>query len=346
MREAGMVPRAARARSAALAGAAVIGLAGCENLPLAMGDVQAIVVGASPELWAEVGDTAFEALEGSVFTVRDDHAFRVTYAEPVDSAWAGLRRLRQLLLIGKASDPWMSRSLELSDAAPNPPEVLQVTEVWAREQLVTMLVLEEDADLADDVRTVTEMLPELFGLFNSQYREWAVARMFATARDTALARTLRDEHGFYLIVPEVYDYQVQDSVHIFRNDNPNPSELIRQFAITWRTPVPESVGTDEILAWRTGLAEQYYDYPQIVARDIFAAGAAEFGDWDAYSVQGVWENPPGAYPAAGPFISRAITCAGQERMYLVDAWLYAPSRDKYEYMIQLDEILNSFRCVE
>ena len=33
-------------------------------------------------------------------------------------------------------------------------------------------------------------------------------------------------------------------------------------------------------------------------------------------------------------------------MYLIDAWLYAPGRDKYEYMIQLEEILGSFRCLD
>jgi len=31
-------------------------------------------------------------------------------------------------------------------------------------------------------------------------------------------------------------------------------------------------------------------------------------------------------------------------MYLIDAWLYAPGKEKYEYMIQLQTILNTFRC--
>lgn len=335
-----------RATAIVLAGAAMIGLAACDTLPLAMGDVHAIVVSADPELWTEVEETAFTTLEGSVFTVRDEHAFRVMYAEPADSAWSGLRRLRQLLLIGKASDPWMTIPLSGSEVDLEPPELLQIPEVWAREQLVTMVVLEDDTDFAEDAEVVRQMLPDLFRLFDSQYRQWVVARMFTTERDTALARTLRDDHGFHLIVPEVYNYQVQDSVHIFRNDNPDPSELIRQFAITWQSSIPDSVGEDVLVEWRTRIADQYYDYPQVVNRDVVFAGPGDFGGREAYSVQAVWQNPPDAYPAAGPFITRAITCAGQQRLYLVDAWLYAPSRDKYEYMIQLDEILNSFHCTE
>jgi hypothetical protein len=31
-------------------------------------------------------------------------------------------------------------------------------------------------------------------------------------------------------------------------------------------------------------------------------------------------------------------------MYLLDAWLYAPGKQKYEYMIQLQTILDTFRC--
>ena len=335
-----------RSKGIVLAGAAIVGVAACDNLPLAMGDVQAIIVTASPELWAEVGETAFSTLEGNVFTVRNENAFRVTYEEPTDSSWSGLRRLRQLLLIGKASDPWMATPLAELDETVTPPQFLQVQEVWARQQLVTLVILEEDTGISEDAEVLRQMLPDLFDIFNGQFRQWAVARMFSTARDTALARTLREEHGFSLVVPEVYDYQLQDSVHIFRNDNPNPSELIRQFAITWQSPVPEGIGGEEVLGWRARIVDQYYDYPQVVNRDVIFAGPTEIGGKQGYNIQAVWQNPPNSYPAAGPFITRAIICTRQQRMYLIDAWLYAPSRDKYEYMIQLEEILNSFQCLE
>ncbi len=336
----------ARAAGIVLAGTAIGGASACDSLPLAMGDVQAIVVTASPELWDEVGEVAFSTLEGNVFTVRDEHVFRVAYEEPADSAWSDLRRLRQLLLIGKASDPWMAAPLAELEEPVAPPRIVQVQEVWARRQLVTLVILEEDTGLDEDAVVVRQMLPDLFDIVAGQLRQWAVARMFSTQRDTALARTLGEEHGFSLVVPEVYDYRRQDSVHIFRNDNPDPSELIRQFAITWRSPVPEGIATEEILEWRAHIVDRYYDYPQVVNRDVVFAGPGDFNGRRGYYVQAVWQNPPDGYPAAGPFISRAVICAGQQRLYLIDAWLYAPSRDKYEYMVQLEEILNSFQCME
>ncbi len=335
-----------RMAGVALAGSVALGSAACDTLPLALGDVHAIVVTAAPELWDEVGPTALSTLGPTVFTVRDERTFRVSYEEPADEAWARLRRLRQLLLIGKASDPWMAAPLAELDEPVAPPQHIQVAEVWGREQLVTLVILEEDTDLAEDARVVQQMLPELAAVYDDQYRAWVLARMFVTGPDTALVRTLREEHGFSLLVPEVYGYQVQDSVHIFRNDNPDPSELIRQISVTWQSPVPEGVGEEELLEWRARIVDQYYDYPQVVNRDVILAGPAEHRGRQVYRVQAVWQNPPDSYPAAGPFITRAITCAGQQRMYMIDAWLYAPSRDKYEYMIQLDEILNSFNCIE
>ena len=65
----------------------------------------------------------------------------------------------------------------------------------------------------------------------------------------------------------------------------------------------------------------------------------------AIQIQAQWRNPPErGWPAGGPFITRAVTCESQDRTYYVDAWLYAPGKEKYEYMIQLETILDSFRC--
>jgi hypothetical protein len=39
-----------------------------------------------------------------------------------------------------------------------------------------------------------------------------------------------------------------------------------------------------------------------------------------------------------------VPCPAQDKTYFIDAWLFAPGKKKYEYMIQLQTILNSFRC--
>ncbi|HSG46634.1 MAG TPA: DUF4837 family protein, partial [Longimicrobiales bacterium] len=162
---------------------------------------------------------------------------------------------------------------------------------------------------------------------------------------SALADTLSRTAGFSVVVPEVYYWDQRDSVFVFRNDNPDPSELIRQVAVTWRTPIPGELDGEELLAWRAELAAAHYSYPQTVDLSNAQAGPFMHERLSAYQVQAVWQNPPDAnWPAAGPFILWAVACPSQDRLYLLDAWLYAPGREKYEYMIQLQTILESFRC--
>lgn len=327
-----------------LGAAALLAIAGCDSRPLAPGDVNAIIISAAAELWEPIGEEVLSGIEGEVFTVRDDMAFRVQYQDPADSLWSRMRLLKQQLIIGTASDPWMAAAVEAAGEPVEAPGIIQVPDLWARGQSVTALVLPDDFDTNAMRMMVLGHVRELHELLDGQYREWVVDKMFATGYNTALADSLLGEHGFSLVVPEVYEYTVSDSVHIFRNDNPDPSELIRQFAVTWQSPVPPVVNRESVMELRSQIADGHYSHPQVVNADRVIAGSDEIDGNQAYTVQAVWANPPDAYPAAGPFITRAVICLEQQRMYLIDAWLYAPERDKYEYMIQLEQILGSFRC--
>jgi len=317
----------------------------CGDQVGAWGDTNSIVAAVDPQVWPEIEEEVYRALEPTVFTVTEEKAFTVTPAVPGDDIWGNTQKFRQLLVIGTESDYWVAEALEEVDdlGEITPPMILQAENVWARNQLVTILVVSED-DPAADVRA---RLPQLAALFDDQYRTWARQKMYVSGQDTALADTLMTEHGFSMVFPEVYYWDQRDSVFLFRNDNPDPSELIRQIAVTWKTPIPpqDEFQAEQILLWRAEVAEDHYSEPQGVNLDRNRSGPARLGNLTAYEIQATWGNLPGSeWPAGGPFITRAIVCPDQDRMYLVDAWLYAPGKEKYEYMIQLQTILNTFRC--
>lgn len=318
----------------------ILPVAGCENLPLALGDFNSIILTAAPAVWEETRGDLVPALERTVFTVRDEKIFTVMPGTPGTETWFKLRRLKQQLVIGTQTDPWMAGPLEKIGEPVTPPQIAHVENVWARNQVVTAVVLEEGRE----VEGLLELTPELSEIYVDWFRDRSVARMFVTEPDSALSLQLARDHGFTLLVPAVYRYQVTDSVHIFRNDNPDPSELIRQFAITWQTPIEPDFDTEDLLAWRARIVDRYYNYPQVVSDDRVVEGPETLNGHQAYAYQAVWKNPPGDFPAAGPFIVRSVDCPQQGRRYLIDAWLYAPGKDKYEYMVQLDEITSSFRC--
>ena len=315
-------------------------LAGCTQQG-AFGDANSIIVGASNEVWDQVEEQVVDGLEGRVYTVADERTFTVTHVDPRETEWVNLQKFKQILLLGPAEDPWVAEALARADGeAEGTSSFTQVHDVWARNQLVTV-VPTPDADPAPHLQGV---LPELAELYDGQFRDYVVSRMFVSGADSALADSLQSTAGFRLIVPTVYEWIARDSVYIFRNDNPDPSELVRQIAVTWKSPIPEDTEPDDLLEWRQEMADAYYVERQVANLDRVEGGPGGFDGRNAYQIQAAWESPPDRVPAGGPFILRALLCPEQDRMYLLDGWLYAPGKEKYEYMIQLETVLDSFRC--
>ena len=93
------------------------------------------------------------------------------------------------------------------------------------------------------------------------------------------------------------------------------------------------------------MVDRHLSDPQVLDLELAQTRRLQPGGIIMDECRAVWANPPeDAFPAGGPMITRSIPCPHQGRDYLVDAWLHAPSRDKYQYILQLETILNSFRC--
>lgn len=325
----------------------LVGTAACEA-PRAHGDVHAVVVASNASLWDAMEQEVEDAISPTIQVVRNERTFRVTWQDPTDGAeWGHLRRFRNLVIIGAAGEPWVDDVLEARqrDAADvQAPGIMRVNNVWARNQTVTLVLLPSPGDaeaLAGQLASLTELL-------DNQYRDFARNRMYVSGRDSLLADSLGRHVGFRLDLPEVYRYSVLDSVFRFRNDNPSPAELIREIGVSWVTPLPETLpDQEEIEAWRRAFADTYYRDGQVLdttitsLREVAVTGSSRPG----LEYQAAWVSAPNAWPAGGPLMVRVLPCPEQDRLYYLDAWLYAPSREKYEYMIQLQTILDSFECV-
>ncbi len=324
-------------------GLSILGVTlGCE-LPPAHGDANALIVGASPELWTQVQEVFLQAMEPTIQTVRNERPFRITHQDPTDLRdWGLLNQFRQVLVLGVEGEAWIDEALAVVEGPVAPaPTVLQMLNVWSRGQQVSVLLLPRTGQ----VEAVRQLAEELHGILDEQFRSYAVNRMFISGEDLVLEDSLAANVGFSLLLPIVYQYSERNSVFRFRNDNPSPAELIREVSISWQSPIPEAELTAEDLrGWRDQFSERYYNDPQVVDTFIVSYGSVDLEGRSGVEYQAAWVNAPGGWPAGGPFITRTIPCRGQDRLYYADAWLYAPNRDKYEYMIQLQTILDSFRC--
>ena len=316
---------------------------GCDSSSMALGDVNSFIVVADDSLWSEVGDTVLTALQPKIFTVREEPMFELTHTTYGGEDWGNLRRFRQMLVVGQASDPWVQQALEEADTTVQPPAIVETDNVWARNQQVTALVLPESG-AAD---AVVARLDSLRALFDRRYRAWAQTRMYYSGHDEALADTLRQEGGFSLDMPVVYRWRrTGDSAFMFLNDQPDASQLVRSVLVTWRSGTEGRPAVDPALAWRDSVAERFYDWGQTTERTRLDTARIAGPGQDVLEIRGVWSGTLEDFPQAGPFITRVVDCPAQNRRYLLDTWLYAPARDKYQYIIQLETLLNSFRCGE
>ena len=92
-----------------------IGAAACETKGIAYGDVNSVIAVMSPELWDEVSEDVYAALEPTIRTVRDEKTFTVTYQQAFAENWSDMRRFRQILIVGSATDVVIVEALERSN---------------------------------------------------------------------------------------------------------------------------------------------------------------------------------------------------------------------------------------
>jgi hypothetical protein len=309
--------------------------------PQSVGDANAIIAVMPDEAWSQLQPTTEDALEERAFSVRDERIFRVTQVDPASNDFHTLRQFRQLLVVGRVDDPWMEPTLNrLRQPIASLPAVVDARDVYAQHQIVTAIVLPEGADFA----MAEPLMPGVGERLLNRFHIYAVQRMFASGADSVLADSLMRAHGFSVLLPQVYfGRQLEPRVFLFRNDHPDPSQLIRSILVTWRDAGEVDADGGTARAWREQAAQRFYDPAQVTSDELIVQPITQPGH-SGVQIQGVWSNPPGEWPAAGPFITRVVECPAQNRTYLVDTWLYAPGRSKYEYMLQLMTLLNSFTC--
>jgi hypothetical protein len=319
---------------------AALALGACERSPQAVGAVNSIIVLAPDSVWEAVGDSMLAALEPRIFTVRDERSFEVMHVSPADPRWTEMRRFRQVLAIGSAADAWVQPVLERRRAREVAPGIFQAREVWARNQMATAVVLPQDAPATQPLPQV----PVVGQMIDSTFRVYAVQRMYMSGPDTILRDSLRRHEGFGIVMPNVYASVSRDPhISLFQSSTQVGGDLVRSVLVTYAEGLLP-LQQDAVLAWRDSVAAEEYRPALISVRERLQTQQLEVAGSAALEVQGIWDGTDPTWPMSGPFITRAVHCPAQNRTYLMDAWLYSPGRAKYEYMIQLQTILNTFEC--
>jgi hypothetical protein len=311
--------------------------AGCERLPSVDGPLHEVVVVAAPERWVEFERRTRRALEQRVSGVRDERVFALVHQEPYAEGWEERSRAPLLLVLGEPQDAWMEEALAKAGPAPGEPGPRRAPDVWAQGQVVNLLVLSE----APTDRELGRQLATVYAQLHADFRSMVRARLYAAGANTELADTLWEREGFGILVPDSYTLRRADSIFLFSPDSAAAVE--QRIAVTWTSPAP-SLELDEVLAWRARTAREHYGAPQQVGARVTAERLSRAG-YVALEIRGQWTRPAeSGERQEGSLLTRVAVCEGQNRAYLLDSWLHTPEPATYEYVVQLETILDTFRC--
>jgi hypothetical protein len=326
------------AGTAPLLAALAVFASGCKA-PQAFGERHSLIVRADSALWQQVDSAVLATLEERFFTTRPERIFKVTFVASGDTLWDEFRLWQQVLVLGPRGDEVVERVLRAAgERDAEPPAVIEAKDIWALEQIVTLILLPEQGQ----AEAVREKLPEAYDLLRARYDEWIRNRMYISGVNDSLKQALA-QVGFTLDLPRVYLHFQRDSV--FRFGNPYrqaETDILRSLLVTWTAGIEEPTPAS-LRAWRDRIDETEYQEPQDILDVGFRSRPVTVNGVEGVEIRGVWQDRSD-FPAAGPFISRALPCPAQNRTYYLDAWLFAPGEAKYPYLRQLEILMDTFRC--
>ena len=325
------------------------------------GSDNAIIAVVDPALRDSVEPILRASLEREVQTTRAEPIFELTFTTP--ETIGEFRRWKRLVVVEPGDDAVLLP--DLVDTPLRGPVTAEVEDEWANGQTIYVLA----APTAETtVRLVRSSVDSLFEVIHERFVEHHVERMWASEPDSALAERLRDELGFSILVPQVYvpaGASAPADSRVWYNEDPRrivsihwlgrPAELTADTVLAVRrawgrdlfpgdsvagslgTPVDAGASRPAPDATTTGVrteADTIASGPRLIVERTALDGAP------AIRIQGVWTNPSDV--SSGVFVTYGAICG--ERMVVLDGNLYAPDRNKYPYVIQLDRIFQTFRC--
>ncbi len=246
---------------------------------------------------------------------------------------------RHIVLIGTWDDPEMSRIVRsrIGEMSPGDPAGSRLVEdIWAKGQVVM-------AVMADTPEALTAYISDNAFNLKDAFDKASTERLARSLRDqvegTGAIEDMNTRFGWSLCPPSGYDLFPGDEgegLVFFRRVQPD-----RTLFVYWQEGEASEVTEEFVVTKRNEMGSLHFDGDEIEWQRDFTVETVDFAGYQALRVSGWWGNR--ALVGGGPFRSYCFFVPSQNRVYLVDAALFAPGLDKVALMRNLDAALNTFR---
>lgn len=221
-----------------------------------------------------------------------------------------------------------------------------IKDEYARGQDVVYLFGDTEENL---IHHLGKNRKRLIDYFNNLERERLATKIFTAQSTQGIAATLRKEQNFEIKIPAVY--QLADKKVDFVWVRQIFSNQDKDIFISWKPYESEyQLLPDSIMAWRDEIAKKHLfedpknpiSYLVLEKEDApVYAQQVNFNNKFAMELRGLWRT--NHRTMGGPFLGYALTDEARGLVYYIEGFVYAPGKDKREFMRELETILWSFK---
>jgi hypothetical protein len=331
------------------------------NKSLAMGRINTLVVLAEKELWeGEIGDT-LDYIFASAYPVlpAPEPFFDLKHFSAEEMNAEPFRReFRNILVVADISDTTsaVTRMLKkdlgpdkfnraLTDTGFNTSIGLNK---WARGQVIVYL-FGNGHDALD--RAIKDHFSSIAKRINKNDEASLAASIYGSMQDNQrLAQVISDSFGIKLRVPSLYVKAIEEENFLWiRADQKevNQSLVFRKFKYTDKSQLTKAslirMRNDYGKKYITTASEGAYMVTNEVDLPVYEY-VQPINDIYAVEIRGIWETENDFM--GGPFISYALLNEKKGEIVFIDAFVFAPGKDKRDYMQQLDYVVKTVQLVD
>jgi hypothetical protein len=198
-------------------------------------------------------------------------------------------------------------------------------DAWSKGQTVLFLLDSKNVYLSGYLERFSD---KLFGFFYDKMVTDIKTRLFDRFNNKTAQEFLLKEYKINLFIPHEFYIGEQgenkDKFIRFRRTNPD------RWLTLLRTDYNSEISFQEnIIQTRDRIGKQFADSVRVNPEILSFVPDTTFVS-DGLKAQGIWEY----YDGGGPFFTYAFINNGT--FYMIDGAVFAPSKDKYPYIMQLD----------
>lgn len=308
--------------------------------PIAGGQRDTIVVLAERETMNKIEDGLEKALSRVVFIPTTETIYELKFGLPenLSSYIYG----KNLLLVGPLDGLSESSKLISSLLTENAQEMVRNKKAfifekenpWAIGQYLLIITTPGEPELAQIIDKNRDILFDYFEKASLKRAKWLI---YSAGRLEEKEKKLREKFNFTFELPTGFYWYGEDSIETFvKFVRKYPYRLI---SVGWEEHIMDSITFEDACNIRDSLGNLYFENDAVDREETKGKHATHLNR-EGYILEGIWRNDEKIM--GGPFRTYFLNDTRQQRCYIIDIHIYAPSKKKWFYLKELEGVISTF----